>query len=168
MKPFCESSEACSDRVSQVREHGDAAQLAANAGRKVTSELWQRNLFKRTKRDAQKRTCEAGLSKTALESHKDANACLDKSYIYALAQIRTYMIARTHIDTHIHVLWCVSRIMYFGACRNSFSLVARVENHVLWCVSKLEYFGAFRNSCTLVRSEIHVLWCVSITYSDSA
>ena len=85
-----------------MQPHGDAAQLAANAGRKVTSELWQRNLFKRTKRDAQKRTCEVGLSKTALESHKDANACLDKSYIYALAQIRTYMIARTHIDTHIH------------------------------------------------------------------
>ena len=97
-----------------MQPHGDAAQLAANAGRKVTREPWQRNLFKRTKRDAhtnthkrtrknnKHRTCEAWLSKTALESHEDANTCLDKSYIYALAQIRTYMIARTHIDTHIH------------------------------------------------------------------
>ena len=31
-----------------MQPHGDAAQLAANVGRKVTSEQWQRNLFKRT------------------------------------------------------------------------------------------------------------------------
>ena len=34
-----------------MQPHGDAAQLAANAGRKVTSEQWQRNLF-----NAQKET----------------------------------------------------------------------------------------------------------------
>ena len=46
---------------------GDAAQLAAHVGRKVRGELWQRNLFRRTKRGAQKnnkrRTCEKMLQK---------------------------------------------------------------------------------------------------------
>ena len=45
-----------------MQPHGDAAQLAAHACRKVRSELWQRNLFRRTKRGVQKnnkrRTCE--------------------------------------------------------------------------------------------------------------
>jgi hypothetical protein len=36
--------------------HGDAAQLAANASKKVASEQWQRNFFKLTKRVAHTNT----------------------------------------------------------------------------------------------------------------
>ena len=39
-----------------MKPDGDAAQLAANAGRKKTSEQWQRKLFKRKKRDAHTNT----------------------------------------------------------------------------------------------------------------
>ena len=51
---------------------GDAVQLAANASKKVASEQWQRNFFKRTKRVAHTNThkrarvtCEARLSEAA-------------------------------------------------------------------------------------------------------
>ena len=39
-----------------MQPHGDAAQLAAHVGRQVTSEQWQRNVFKRKNRDAHTNT----------------------------------------------------------------------------------------------------------------
>jgi hypothetical protein len=59
-----------------MQPHGDAAQLAAHACRKVRSELWQRNLFRRTKRGVQnnnkRRTCEKMLQQNA------SNKCFKK------------------------------------------------------------------------------------------
>ena len=52
-----------------MQPHGDAAQLAANAGGKVTSEQWQRNLFKRTKRETHTQTHINAHAKTTNTEH---------------------------------------------------------------------------------------------------
>ena len=61
-----------------MQPHGDAAQLAAHACRKVRSELWQRNLFRRTKRGVQnnnkRRTCEKNASNKCLKKMLQKNA----------------------------------------------------------------------------------------------